>query len=190
MSKHHAKQRVRSQRRQRGAAMVEALVVIPFFMLILAGSMFVGGHFGKRIDTQSKARFMTWKLAVAENCDTTSGLNLEELEVVDSSDLGELSKSPLAALCDKDFGSVAYEARAAHQVDGAFPFSSEIRAKAVAPCNETPIPGDVAYQASVEFLWDAYQAAGTIPANAEPPTPYPILDVFSPWGYDPLMMAY
>lgn len=190
MTKHDAMRRLNLRRsgRRRGAAMVEALVVIPFFMLILAGAMFVGGFFGKRIDSQSKARFETWKRAVTENCDSKEGVDLEELTVVDSSDLGELSKSPLAALCDKDFGSVRYEARASHEVTGPFPFpSKEIRATAMAPCNESPIPGDVAYQASVEFLWDAYQNVGTIPPDADPPTVYPMFDVFGDWGYAPLM---
>jgi hypothetical protein len=166
--------RCRQRRRQRGAAMVEALVVIPFFILIFAGTMFVGGLYAKRIHLQNKVRQGAWEVAVKDNCD--GKIKLKDMDVVDSSDLQELSGSPLAALCDKDFGSVAYPAKASHSVGD---FTQEFAALAVVPCNETPIKGDTAYDQAVEFLWAAYQANGTLPDDASSPTVIPIGSLFT-----------
>jgi len=171
--------RLRNRRRQRGAAMVEGLIVIPFFMLIFAGTMFIGGFFAKRIHLQNEVREETWKMAVSENCDGKAKGNLKSMEIVDSSDLGELSASPLAALCDKDFGSVSYTAKDSHKVGS---FDGKINATAMVPCNETPIAGDTAYESAVQFLWDAYQAAGTLPDDADPPTSFPIAALFGVKG--------
>jgi hypothetical protein len=190
MNKHQSRltQRIaslRHRRNARGAAMVEALVVIPFFMLILAGAAYVGGFYGKRLDAQADARRGTWILAATQNCDggdanITNG-HLADIDIVDSSDLGELSASPLAALCDRDFGSVTYTSRDSHEVTGPFGFDGNIRSAAMAPCNETPIPGDVAYEHAVQFLWDAYQAQGTIPPN-EPGVPSTaVSSIFNTW---------
>jgi hypothetical protein len=174
-------QRLRRRRRTRGAAMIEGVVAIPFLMLMLAGTVFVGGFYGQRIDAQMEARQGTWMLAVNENCDNESAnyTTLPGLEIVDSADLKELSASPLAALCNKDFGSVTWEARRAYNVDGAFSFASgDIRAKAMCPCNESPVSGDVAYESAVEFLWTAYQNRGTAPPTPRFATLFPIGRIF------------
>ncbi|MEQ9324183.1 MAG: hypothetical protein RIF41_33785 [Polyangiaceae bacterium] len=171
-------QRLAGRRRQRGAAMVESLVVIPFFILIFAGTMFVGGFYAKRIHLQNEVRAGAWEMAVSQNCDGVATGNLAAMEIVDSSDLQELSGSPLAALCNKDFGSVNFPAKDSHTMGGPFPFTQNIAALAVVPCNETPVPGDTAYDQAVEFLWAAYQASGTLPPDAQPATTIPLNSLF------------
>jgi hypothetical protein len=164
-------ERAQRLRRRRGVAMVEGVVAIPFFILIFVGAMFVGGFYGKRIDAQGQARNETWKRAGIDNCDMGANGALEGMEIVDSADLGELSKSPLAALCDADFGSISYSFRTSHGVTGGvYSFYQDITATVLVPCNESPIAGDAAYKAAVEFLWDAYQKQGVLPANAVPPS--------------------
>jgi hypothetical protein len=78
----------------------------------------------------------------------------------------------MAALCNQDFGKVVATARETHSVSGPFTIggTKNIAATAVIPCNETPIAGDVAYEHAIEFLWQAYQSAGDIPPDANPPT--------------------
>lgn len=171
-------QRLMARRRQRGAAMVEALVVIPFFILIFAATMFVGGFYAKRIHLQNEVRAGSWDMAVSQNCDGVATGNLASMEIVDSSDLQELSGSPLAALCNKDFGSVNFPAKDSHSMGGPFPFTKNFGAIATVPCNETPIKGDTAYDQAVEFLWAAYQAQGTLPPDADPPTTIPLSSLF------------
>jgi hypothetical protein len=169
--------------RSRGAAMVEALVVIPFFMLILAGALYVAGLYSSRIEAQGLARTMAWKTAIAESCQGVTTINdLADLSVVGTADLGELSSSPLAALCDADFASVRSPWRKTYQVTGPFPFpEAVIESVVMMPCNDVPIAGDTAYENAVEYLWDLYQSQGTIPPDAVPATTWPIIDIFSPW---------
>jgi hypothetical protein len=150
--------------------MVEAAVAIPFFIIILAGTVFIGGFYGQRIDAQAEAREQTWLKAVNENCDANPDGELEGLTVVDSADLGELSKSPLGALCDKDVGVAAYTAKRTYKVTGAINFSSNINAIATCPCNESPVAGDVAYESAVEYLWNIYQEDGVAPQPARFPS--------------------
>ncbi|HZO16182.1 MAG TPA: hypothetical protein VFB62_23065 [Polyangiaceae bacterium] len=152
--------------RMRGAAMVEGVVAIPFFILIFAGAMFAGGFYGRWIDTHGAARNETWKRAVNENCDDHANLSLPGLVLVDSANLGDLADSPLSSLCDKDFGSVRYTARSSFSVTGPYPFEKPVIATVTCPCNESPIGGDAAYQAAVEFLWLAYQSKQKLPPDA------------------------
>lgn len=170
--------RLSRRRRQRGAAMVEALVVIPFFILIFAGTMFVGGFYAKRIHLQNDTRAGAWEMAVSQNCDGVASGNLKGMEIVDSSDLQELSGSPLAAMCDKDFGSVMFPGKDSHTVSGPVNMTINFAAAAIVPCNETPIKGDTAYDQAVEFLWAAYQANGTLPPDSSNPTSIAISSLF------------
>jgi hypothetical protein len=169
--------------RSRGAAMVEALVVIPFFMLILAGALYVAGLYSTRIEVQGVARTGAWNGAIAGNCQGVPTVNdLADFAVVDKADLGELSSSPLAALCDADFGAGVSRWRKGYEVTGPFPFpEAVIETVAMMPCNDEPIAGDTAYENAVKYLWDLYQSQGTIPPDADPATTWPIIDIFSPW---------
>lgn len=155
--------------------MVEGVVAIPFFILMLAGTTFVGGFYGQRIGAQSEARAGTWLRAVNENCDQGANIIIPGMTIVDSADLGELSSSPLVALCDKDFGAVTYTPRRTYDVTGVVDFNGKIQATAMSLCNESPVSGDVAYEAAVEYLWKAWQSNSNLPNN----TPFP--SIFD-WG--------
>lgn len=150
--------------------MVEGLVVIPFFMIIFAATMLMGGLYAKRIHLQNDAREAAWQEAVSENCDGV--VPMADLEIVDSSDLGELASSPMAALCNAEFGSVKAQPKASFEIGGPITFggAKNIAALAIVPCNETPVAGDVAYEHAIEFLWAAYQSNGDVPPDASPAT--------------------
>ena len=166
-------ERARRLPRRRGAAMVEGVVAIPFFLLMFVGAMFVGGFYKKRIDAASKARNEAWQRAAVQSCKGGSNCALAGLPIVAAADLGTLSTAPFAALCEADIGGVCYEQRTSHAVSGGpWSFNQEIWAKSYLPCNDEAIAGDAAYKAAVEFLWDAYQKQGVLPANAVPPTPF------------------
>ena len=156
----------RNRARMRGAAMVEGVVAIPFFILIFAGTVFAGGFYGRWIDTHGRARAETWKRAVNENCDDHANVSLPGLVMVDSANLGDFADTPLSSLCDEDFGSVRYTARSSYAVGGPFPFDKPVVATVTCPCNESPIGGDAAYPAAVEFLWLAYQSRNELPPDA------------------------
>jgi hypothetical protein len=151
--------------------MVEGVVAIPFFILMLAATVFVGGFYAMRIDAQAQAREFTWLKAVNENCDASPDGAIEGLTVIDSSELGELSKSPLAALCDKDVGVAEMTAKRSYKVGiPKLDAVGDIDARATCPCNESPVSGDVAYESAVEYLWQVYQDRGTMPPNATNPS--------------------
>src|SRR5262245_56561764 len=48
------------RRRQRGAAMVEALVAIPFFIVIFATTMFVGQFYQEKLRTMRESKRCAW----------------------------------------------------------------------------------------------------------------------------------
>ncbi len=52
------------KRRQRGAAMVEALVAIPFFIIIFAGTMFVGSFYQEKLRTLAESKRCAWDHAL------------------------------------------------------------------------------------------------------------------------------
>lgn len=166
--------------------MVEALVVIPFFMLMLAGTLFMGGWYGDWVASLGVARAQAWKIGVADSCTAPVGYSQisPPFDIVQPSDLGDLSNSPLAALCNLDFGSVTYTARpnSPTTVSGPFQFNAApIRAVSVVPCNEAPQSGDVAYEHAVEFLWDLYQNQANLPPNAAMPSAV-LAGAFDPWS--------
>ena len=52
--------KLRSRRRERGAAMVEALVAIPFFIVIFALIMFVGQFYSEKLRTLRESKKCAW----------------------------------------------------------------------------------------------------------------------------------
>jgi hypothetical protein len=178
-------QRAGQRRRKRGAAMVEGLVVIPFFMMMLGGTVFAGDFYTARIGLQMEARRDAWKVAMQDSCDGSS--ELENLEVVDSADLGDLASSPLSALCNKDFGVVKYAPRKTINAKalgsyGGGSFTGEAMGGSYVPCNETPLSGELAYEAAIEFLFEAYSSAGAIPPGVPNPTVSPFFGIVFPSG--------
>ena len=65
-TKHRIRARIR-RRSQRGAAMVEAAVSIPFFIVIFMALVFVGGLYVQKMETVRLSRSVAWQYAMA-NC--------------------------------------------------------------------------------------------------------------------------
>jgi hypothetical protein len=148
--------------------MVEALVAIPFFILVFAGSMYTGKVYNQKLYTIAQSRSKAWQAALA-SCD---GSTYGDLNIIDSGDLGAMSKSPLAALCDKGFGSASYSARASAGGVLAFPTQNMTFSTKVT-CDETPKTGD--FKGAVDFLWDMFA-----PPDGEVPTTIDVTVWFSP----------
>jgi len=144
--------RVRARRsRRRGAAMVEALVAIPFFIIIFASSMFVGKFYNEKLRTIAQSRQKAWVAAEA-SCD---GSSAGDLNIIDSGQLGMMSSSPLAALCDKGFGSASYSSRSSVTPSSVLGFGTKnLMFTTKMTCDETPATGD--FKGAVDFLWDYF----------------------------------
>lgn len=87
------------RRRSAGAAMVEAVVTIPTFLILFASSIFVWQLYLSKIEAQQKARFDLWTYSISDNCNdpgepgpgdgTAAQANMQNGSVqgVDNSDL-------------------------------------------------------------------------------------------------------
>src|SRR5262245_11774256 len=87
---------------KRGAAIVEGLVAIPFFIIIFAATMFISRFYNEKLRTVASSRAQAWTAAMA-GCVG----NLPALPGADMIDFGILSDDPLTQLCDKGFGEAA-----------------------------------------------------------------------------------
>ncbi|MBX2814186.1 MAG: pilus assembly protein, partial [Myxococcales bacterium] len=55
--------RKKSKRQRRGAAMTEAAIMLPSFVLVLAGIIYFGEGFSFRLSVQIAARYSAWQMA-------------------------------------------------------------------------------------------------------------------------------
>lgn len=158
-----------ARRRQRGAVMVEGLVVIPFFILIFGGVMFAGNIYEEKLNNMAIARQLAW--VDSQTCSQASDLlpPLAELESVGR------QATPGTALCDQNFWrtDVGYSASSVNVQGDAVNFSSTVEAKVPRLyCNEKATSAD--FQAAVGFIWEAVSIL--MPDN-------PVVTVLSTW-YD------
>src|SRR5262245_30047615 len=75
----------RKRRSRRGAAMVEALVAIPFFIVIFATTMFVGSFYQEKLRTLRESKRCAWDHAL-HGCN--GGCQAESSTVGSSSEVG------------------------------------------------------------------------------------------------------
>lgn len=146
------------RRAQRGAAMVEALAAIPFFMLIFASAVYLHDVYRMKISTLSETRRNTWFNALGE-CTSDSSKNIDAVDnsllipPPQNSQLAAGQEAPGGQLCDKKFDETAMVAdesvqKSEYMGGGSTPVKSRYKLL----CNEKPVPGD--FQRGVEFLWN------------------------------------
>ena len=66
--------RTRARAGERGAAFVEAVIVLPFFILVFAGVMFVGKFYDSKLTVMREARQSAWTQSMS-NCGTAGDPN-------------------------------------------------------------------------------------------------------------------
>lgn len=151
--------RLRARRRKRGAAMVEAVVVLPFFIIVLASLGYIARLYGTRQQVGADSRKCAWLNAV-NSCEgalppecsaqKTSDGNLANNGVQDlnpdDGDADSISNSSPGAVSLQDsFGStvveVSRDASAAQLLGASAP---TVKASTKVMCNEKARGTDVA----------------------------------------------
>jgi hypothetical protein len=126
--------RARARRRsQRGAALVEALVAIPFFITVFACTMFVGKFYGDKMKTMRLSRETAWAGAT-KGCAGGEGAPIDDAV---NADLGEAAGAPGTDVLSKGFGNssstLTGQVTASNVIGG---FGASITSKTVVACNE------------------------------------------------------
>jgi Flp pilus assembly protein TadG len=126
--------RARARRRsERGAALVEALVALPFFIIVFALTMFVGKFYGDKMKTMRQSREAAWAGATV-GCSGGAGSPLEEAA---TADLGEAAGAPGTEIFSKGFGnssaSMTAQVNASNVIGG---WGVPIKSTTIVACNE------------------------------------------------------
>ncbi len=148
--------------RARGAALVEALVVIPVFVIVFASMVFVGQLYSERQRTMMSSRSIAWSYAM-NNCDgdmsgaggTLASSQGGESVPVPADGADEISKFRAAQgseIFRKDLGtSVSTVTGAAHAsaIIGGYSKSPSTTTRVM--CNEKPVDGYL--EGVAKFAW-------------------------------------
>ena len=152
--------KLRAKRRsQRGAAMVEALVAIPFFIVIFATTMFVGTFYQEKLRTLRESKKCAWDHSL-NGCkggcqaDTTpAGGGSVVLAPGGSRGYTKANGSPQGEIMSKDFYQSKFTVKGkatASNVIGGFVRNPESTTTVM--CDEVPENGDPLGIAS--YLWN------------------------------------
>lgn len=150
-SNQDALRRIRRRRRARGAAMVEAIVSIPFFIIIFVSMVFIGRLYRSKMSTHRQAMATAWQNATL-GCDpAVTG----PIPGTPSIDLGAAKDAPGAQLCNTSIGQVSETVAGNATASGALGgFSATTTTRTKLVCNERPTRGD--FEGATEFLWDIF----------------------------------
>lgn len=153
MKSTRAKSSPRLRRRaSRGAAMVEALVAIPFFIIIFASTVFIGGVYRTKLAAHRQSQQTGWTAALA-GC---TGNAMGALPGSQSIDLKEASSLPEAQLCNQGFGEVegtGNGSTTASPIIGGKTVNLTTQSPIV--CDERPVTGD--FDGAANFLWEMFK---------------------------------
>ena len=156
-----------ARRSERGAALVEAIVIAPVLMMLFAGLLFVAYMYSQKLTTQGEARAAAWTYALG-SCSggggqtrTTDGANLDAVttdeEAPPDSQLpeeGRTMASEAAGGGELEFGDSWGVGEASSVRDGRsfLAFSSgSITSSRQVQCDEKPRGADPV--AVLSFLW-------------------------------------
>lgn len=152
-----ARQR-RSRRRQRGAAMVEALVAIPFFIVIFATTMFVGSFYQEKLRTMRDSKRCAWDHSINGcnggcSADTSSAGNSAEVQPPGGTGNSKSDSAPGSQIMSKDVYqskfTVKSQAAASNVIGG---YVKSIESTTTVMCDEVPENGDPIGVA--KYLWN------------------------------------
>ena len=142
----------RRRRRARGAAMVEAIVTIPFFIIIFVSIIFVGRLYRSKMKTHRESMASAWQKSVL-GCDPAL---TGPIPGTPSIDLGAAKDAPGAQLCDSSVGQIKESVNGSAAASGALGgFSASTTTTTKLVCNERPTRGD--FEGAFDFLWDLFK---------------------------------
>lgn len=143
--------------RQRGAAMVEAVVVIPFFLIIFASMIYAGHLYGSKIRTMRLAKQYAWTYAM-NNCESgggnvshqDDGSAMDDVKGVNSNaddgpshnmdKSGDQGMSKINQNMGTASSTVNASVTAGKEIGG---FTKKLSTTTKVQCNEKPIDGDL-----------------------------------------------
>ncbi len=154
-----AKARRRLRQRARGAAMVEALVTIPFFITIFAATMFVGTFYGNKLKSLRESKQCAWQYAMVGcngACDVAAegGKGAADGDNLDPPDSNDPSTdgAPGAEIKSGDWYQSKFTVKSSAQASGIMGgFSRDIQSTTTVMCNEEPADGNVIGIA--QYVW-------------------------------------
>ncbi|AKT36527.1 hypothetical protein [Chondromyces crocatus] len=144
------------RRRQRGAAMVEGVVVIPFFILIFVSMVFIGDLYRSKLTTHRLSMERIWADSLIGCDEAGTG---RQMPLSEGIDLKQAAGAPGAALCEDGFGFLTETVvggvnRPALLSSG----NATTTTTTTLICNEKPVTGD--FDGAAEFLWNLYAPDG------------------------------
>jgi hypothetical protein len=151
----------RRRSRQRGAAMVEAVVAIPFFLMMFAGILYIGKLYETKMRVMRLTKESAWNYAMC-NCNdkgdaisstcraaegASAGSGGDESGRPEGYDPGEIAKAgkgPGGQLASKKFGSSFAQMETTITSDGILGnYTKNVSSRTKVMCNETPHDGNV-----------------------------------------------
>jgi hypothetical protein len=134
---------------ERGASLVEAVLVVPVFIVLFAGMLFLHHTLAKTQRTMLAARYQAWNAAM-NDCKPNGGAAPQPELTTDwpgapGSDVSLLANMGDATGTSEDAVHVAILGAGPSPVAeaGALDFHAEIHSQAVVTCNATTEPGDL-----------------------------------------------
>lgn len=135
--------RAKAARGRRGAAMTEAVVAIPFFILMFAGTVFIGDFYKEKLRTLREAREKAWVHASA-NCESdaanTEGAGISMVPPEDENPgQGAPGSDVITKGYDEAHAKVEGHATSSNILGGV---TKQVKSESYVTCNEKPQNGN------------------------------------------------
>ncbi|MCL2447570.1 MAG: hypothetical protein FWD17_01345 [Polyangiaceae bacterium] len=130
-----------SRRHERGAVLVEAAVVIPSFIILFGGMLFLHHVIREQLRVGASAKDEAWRQAIASCQGASAGDGLPQIPFTST-----MPGAPGAGISlSEDVGNSESSAVSSVAVNenGLFAFSQSVSAHAVVYCNDQTAPGDI-----------------------------------------------
>jgi hypothetical protein len=157
------------RKRERGAAMVEGVVAIPFFLLMFSALIFVNRFYEAKMRTMRLTKESAWNYAMCNcgergdpgtsscrspegNAAGSGGSDSGKPEGFDPGDIKKGGSGPGGDLANKKFGSSLASMEAKITSDGFLgSFTKTLSSRTKVMCNEAPHNGDLKGWGSAAF---------------------------------------
>lgn len=139
--------RVGARRRARGAALVETVVVVPLFILLFAGMLFLHHVIAKTQQTQLAARSAAWQEAMSGCSGGPKVITPEFSSLMDGAPGSEVSLTAASGQArGSSAGTVAVSVLGSGHAEGqseGLSFTRAVHSTAIVMCNAHTQPGDI-----------------------------------------------
>jgi Flp pilus assembly protein TadG len=144
------KPRMTRRPRRRGAVLVEALVVIPVFIIAFTGAIFLGNLYRQKLVTMQTARQAAWANAMAGCSESGDGEDLATESQLDQDDAeGAPGTEVFTSFVSSTSGSASATVRAS---GGPSSFNQSFSSSMTVACDEIPVEGGTIISV-FEYLW-------------------------------------